>query len=382
MSKHIHVTQTITPVDGTKLTLPIKHKPKQALALLIPGHNEELVIQHTITSAIKAGLPARHIYVVDDASTDTTAKLARKLLGKKNVLTVKRSGKAGAILKAIKSFKIELKYQWLHIADADSAFENNYFKNFLQNLDSEKYVAAAGYVKSQHGGWISRYRAYEYAFGQEIMRRVQHMLGVIPVIPGPTSCFRTDILRKLDFTTGNITEDFDITLQIHRNKLGKIAYIPTARALTQDPKNYGDYIHQITRWYRGFWRGIIDRKVGLRAQRIDFYLGYQIIEMFLYYFNVLVLLPILLIRGGAAQAIALTFLIDAGLFFASVIMGAVVHKRMSVISAFPLFYILRVTNMCVYLKAFVEVVLLRRHRGKAKGWSVGNRRYKIAESTS
>ncbi|MCC7543321.1 glycosyltransferase family 2 protein [bacterium] len=380
MMKQIFVAQTITPIDGTELTLPITYKPKQVLALLIPGHNEELVIQHTIKSAIQSGMPAKHIYVVNDASTDNTVKLAEELIGKKNVLTVKRSGKAGAILKAIKAFKIERTYQWLHIADADSTFENNYFDDFRKNLDSDKYVAAAGYVKSLDGGWISRYRAYEYAFGQEIMRRVQHMLGVIPVIPGPTSCFRTDILKHLDFTTGNITEDFDITLQIHRNRLGKIAYISTARALTQDPKNYRDYVKQITRWYRGFWRGIIDRKVGLRAQRIDFYLGYQILEMFLYYFNVLVLLPLLLIRGGAAQAIALTFLIDAGLFFASTVMGAVVHKRFKVLTAFPLFYILRVTNMFVYLKAFVEVVILRRHRGHSKGWSVSGRRYKIAEA--
>ena len=40
------------------------------LALIIPAHNEELVIEATIISAMKAGQKRDDIYVVDDASTD------------------------------------------------------------------------------------------------------------------------------------------------------------------------------------------------------------------------------------------------------------------------------------------------------------------------
>ena len=348
------------------------------MALLIPGHDEAIVIQDTLASAVAAGLSKSNIYVVDDASSDATADLAIAILGKANVLTVPRSGKAKAILQAIKHFKIESRYQWLHIADADSVFDTKYFVEFMKHLDPDKCVAATGYVQSLKGGWISRYRAYEYSFGQEIMRRMQHMLGVIPVIPGPTSCFRTDILKELDFLTTNMTEDFDITLQIHRKKLGAIAFIPSAKTLTQDPKDYQDYVKQVTRWHRGFWRGVIDRKIGRKMQKIDFYLGYQIAEMFLYYFNILILLPIMLVRHEGIYGLCLTLLIDVTIFFASTVMAAIVHRRVDVISAFPLFYILRMTNMFLYIKAFVEVVILRQYRGEAVGWATAGRRYAIA----
>lgn len=357
-----------------------KIKHKHQLALIIPGHNEELVIEKTILSAIAAGLSAQHIYVVDDNSSDKTAEIAQSILGLRHVLSVDRSGKALAVKKAITAFKIEDRYTWLHIADADSAFEGKYFKILKKELDPDKYVAATGYVKSMYGGWISKYRAYEYSFGQEIMRRIQHMLGVIPVIPGPTSCFRTDILRELDFETNNFTEDFDITIQIHRKKLGRIGFIAQARTLTQDPKDYQDYVKQITRWYRGFWQGVLMYKVGRGWQKIDGYLGYQIFEMFAYYFNLLVLLPILLISGRGVAVIAQTFLLDVSVFFVMTVVACVTHRRLDIINAFPLFYILRITNMAIYVKAFFEVVVLRRFRGPQIGWSTANRRYKVVES--
>lgn len=360
----------------------MKHKQiikKSELALLIPAHNEAIVIESTIRSALRAGMDISDIYVVDDNSTDDTSKLAAAILGKDHVRKVRRSGKALALQKAIRHFHIIQRYTWVHIADADSTFEKRYFGEFKKHLDPEKYVAATGYVKSLNGGWISQYRAYEYTFGQEVMRRIQHMLGVIPVIPGPTSCFRTDILRYLDFSTHNLTEDFDITLQIHRQKLGKIAFIPTAKTLTQDPKDYRDYVKQVSRWYRGFWQGIIDRKIGRKMQRIDAYLGYQILEMFAYYFNLLVLLPILILSGRGVYAIATTFLIDLAVFFGATLMAAGVHKRRQVIYAFPLFYVLRLTNMVLYVVAFVEVVILRRFRVHTRGWSTEGRRYEIAK---
>lgn len=354
------------------------HK-KHQLALIIPGHNEELVIEKTIHSAIAAGLSTAHIYVVSDNSSDKTAELAEAILGKSHVISVRRSGKAVAIKKAIRAFRIKSRYTWLHIADADSAFEGKYFSILKKELDPVKYVAATGYVKSMYGGWISKYRAYEYSFGQEIMRRIQHMLGVIPVIPGPTSCFRTDILKDLDFETHNFTEDFDITIQIHRKKLGRIGFISQARTLTQDPKDYADYVKQITRWYRGFWQGVLSYKIGRKWQKIDGYLGYQILEMFAYYFNLLVLLPILLLSGRGVHVIAQTFLLDVGIFFAMTLMACVVHRRLDIISAFPLFYLLRITNMAIYVKAFFEVIVFRRFRDRQIGWSTANRRYKVAE---
>lgn len=77
--------------------------------------------------------------------------------------------------------------------------------------------------------------------------------------------------------------------------------------------------------------------------------------------------------------IAQTFLLDVGIFFAMTLMACVVHRRLDIISAFPLFYLLRITNMAIYVKAFFEVIVFRRFRDRQIGWSTANRRYKVAE---
>ena len=226
-----------------------KSPAKKKLALLLPGHNEELIIAITIQSAIAAGQPKQDIFVVDDDSSDKTRRIAVEMLGSKNVLTVQRSGKALAVKKAIAKFKIESKYEWLHIADADSVFSPDYFKIYRSKLTPD-YVVAVGFVQSLRGNWISSYRALTYTFSQHVNRRIQSYLGMISVFPGPITCFRTDILHKLDFEAKTVTEDFDITLQVHRYHMGKIVYIPRAVNYTQDPQSLKDFCKQTQRWQR------------------------------------------------------------------------------------------------------------------------------------
>jgi hypothetical protein len=99
-----------------------KKAPKHKLALLIAAHNEELVIEQTLRSAIKAGMDPKHIYVVDDNSTDKTRMLAASIIPRENTIKVRRSGKGLALTKAAKHFKLVKRYQWIHIADADGGF--------------------------------------------------------------------------------------------------------------------------------------------------------------------------------------------------------------------------------------------------------------------
>ena len=349
---------------------------KRKIALVIPAHNEELVIVDTIRSAIAAGQHKADIFVVSDGSVDATVELATSLLGKANILDQAQSGKAKAILHAIDHFKIKTRYDWLHIADADGVFDRQYFTELNARL-SKKFVAATGHIQSLPGGWISKYRTYEYTLGLEILRRIQAFLGVIPVIPGPTSVFRTDILGKLDFTVESLTEDMDITLQIHRQKLGKIAYIPQAKTFTQDPKDLGDYIKQISRWYRGNFQVMRDHKIGLRAQRIDGYIGYVILQQWLLIAQ-LIIFPFLAWWSQSYGALALMFLSDVAIFLGLTIWAAVLNRRPDVVAAFPLFYILRFVSLVIFIRSWYEIVVQRKFRTAQAGWSTAGRRYRIA----
>lgn len=363
--------------------LPLKKAParrKRKLALLLPGHNEELIIEATIKSAIRAGQNKRDIFVVDDHSDDATRKIALKCLGKANVLTVARSGKALAVKKAIKKFNIVEEYEWLHIADADSIFCANYFKIYKAKLDSKKYVVAVGFVQSLRGNWISTYRALTYTFSQHVYRRIQSKLNMISVFPGPITCFRTDILKKIDFEVKTVTEDFDITLQVHRKQLGKIVYIPKAINYTQDPQNLRDFIKQSQRWQRGFFQGVKKYHIGLHPERIDISLGFQMLQTVMLLVQVLILFPLIIHATHSLLVIPVAIAADFILNSAIAIWASIATRRWSLLGALPYFYFLRAIEIGVYLMAFVEIIIFKRFNDGIRGWSTAGRRYKLDQT--
>lgn len=349
------------------------------IALLIAAHNEEVVIGDTIESAINGGMKAKHIYVVDDSSSDATSKIAKTYLPNQNVCKVRRSGKGLAIKKAAKKFNLSDNYRWIHIADADGKFAPDYF-NVMRRELRVKNAAATGYVRSQKGKYVSQYRVFEYTVGMEVQRRVQSMFNAIPIIPGPTSCFRSDVFAELDFDSGSLTEDFDVTMQIYRKKLGNIQFINRAVAYTQDPFSVKDFVNQITRWNRGVLQVMASKKVYRGLKTVDWYLKYQLLQSLLFFVFFLIWVPYLAVAtGGGADALAVAFLYDVTVTFLFTLFSALRVSRWDIVAAFPFIYALRWVNLVVFLKSFLEVVILRKYR-KAKGqWqNDSSRRYKTA----
>lgn len=348
------------------------------VALLIPAHNEEMVLADTIQSAIDAGLKPEHIYVVDDNSTDTTSKIARSLLPRENVSKVRRSGKGLAIKKASKKFELSQRYRWVHVADADGRFDVRYFRELRSNLRVE-YAAATGYMRSMRGKYVSQYRVFEYTVGMEVHRRIQSIFGVIPIIPGPTSIFRADVFEQLNFSSESLTEDFDVTLQIYRKKLGKIQFIKDAIAYTQDPQTTRVFIKQISRWNRGVLQVMSNHQVYRGVKPVDLYLKYQLLQNLLFFGFFLVWVPYLTFTSRqGADALAVAFLYDVLVTFMFTLFSAARVKRWDILAAFPFVYGLRWINLFVFLKSYVEVVILRRYRHSTGTWGNSGRRYKVA----
>lgn len=352
----------------------------RSLALLIPAHNEALVLKQTVQSAMAAGMKKDDIYVVVDKSDDQTAIIAKRLLDTKNVMVLRhRAGKGLALTKGANKFKLAKRYRWIHIADADGYFEPGYFWTLRRDLN-DRYVAATGYVKSLPGDTVSKYRVYEYTLGMEVHRRFQSLAGLIAVLPGPTSCFRSDIFGELRFDNGSLTEDFDVTLQIHRQRLGKIQFIPEATVHTQDPKNFGDFYQQITRWNRGIFQAMRRHRIGLRPRLIDSYLLYQVFQSLSLAISYGLIMPLLALRLHSPNVVALAFLADLALVFAATLAVARISRRGDIMAAFPFIYFYRLVVLGVFLKAFFEVMVLRRFKSSVAQWETANRRYRNVQA--
>lgn len=340
---------------GTDLTRIPSHCE---FCVVIPAFNEELLVRRCIESVIAAGVAAAHIYVIDDASTDTTAEIARAT-GVNLLSDGRKRGKLGGISEALSHFALADRYQYLAILDADSHVAPHYFNEVLVRfLQDTETVLVCGAPQSEQYNWLTAYRAYEYAVTLRLYRQGQHAMGVITVAPGCASVYRTRVLPLLDWDSQTLVEDMDLTVQVHRRQLGRIAFTPHAVAYTQDPRTLRDYIGQLTRWYRGTWQVMRLRNVPFGRQRIDAEFGVLLAEG-LFFALVTMCLPILAWFWPAT--VWRWLLIDQAIVLTLAVACALVLKRRDILTCFLVFPFLRVVNSAILLRTFWLEVIRRQH---------------------
>jgi poly-beta-1,6-N-acetyl-D-glucosamine synthase len=236
----------------------------QDVAVLIPAHNEELVIEDSI-EAIAALVPRRNIHVVSDGSTDRTAELARQA-GVNVIETRSNVGKAGALEEAIDRFGLVERFKSVLLLDADTAIQPGYFDAALPCFDDPEVVAVAGAVQTEYerglsfiGKVLVCHRQRIYAITQRLLKYGQtwRFTNATHIVPGFASMYRTSILPMIEMNPpGLVIEDFNMTFEVYQKRLGKVAFTLDAVAVTQDPDNLRDYIRQIKRWGLGLWQTV------------------------------------------------------------------------------------------------------------------------------
>jgi UDP-glucose 4-epimerase len=274
---------------------------KDDVAVLMPAHNEEAVIANSLQAVLKL-LPAEQIHVVSDGSSDDTVDFARHYGVNVYDLNPNR-GKAGALAAAIDYFELAAKFKVMLVLDADTRLSDDYLETGLPGFDDPEVVAVAGRVRCMHdphtfiGRFLVGYRSRLYAVTQLLTKygqAAQH-INAVNIVPGFASMYRTDILAAINIVApGLVIEDFNMTFEVHANRLGRIAFHPNAAvAYTQDPADWRSYLSQIKRWTLGYWQTV--RRHRLHLGVFWTALGMQIFELVSSSLMVFSLFPTLLL---------------------------------------------------------------------------------------
>ncbi|HEX5115358.1 MAG TPA: glycosyltransferase family 2 protein [Pseudonocardiaceae bacterium] len=234
------------------------------VAVLIPAHNEEVVITESL-AAIIGLVPTENVHVVSDGSTDDTVALA-SAMGVHVMATRTNLGKAGALEEAIAEFRLVERFPVVMLLDADTRVQPGYFTAALPLFDDPEVVAVAGCVRTARdrrmslvGNLLVAHRTRIYALGQRILKFGQTWAKVnaTHIVPGFASLYRTAVLPKIDMNPpGLVIEDFNMTFEVYRHRLGKVGFSLDAVAVTQDPDTLHDYVRQTRRWSLGLWQTV------------------------------------------------------------------------------------------------------------------------------
>ncbi|MBI4971205.1 MAG: glycosyltransferase family 2 protein [Candidatus Omnitrophica bacterium] len=229
------------------------------VSILIPAHNEEAVIESTLDSMLDLDYPADklEIFVIDDESTDGTAKIldryAKEYRRVKPIHVPKgqgRKGKAFALNRATKMSKGDI----ICIYDADNNPEPNALKYLVAELMSDpKISVVCGKVRTQNRkkNLLTKFINLEFISHQWMVQAGRWYRNKITMIPGTNFVIRKKILNEIGgWDEQALTEDTELTLRILQ--MGNyVSFNPFAITWEQEPESWGVWQRQRLRWLMG-----------------------------------------------------------------------------------------------------------------------------------
>jgi cellulose synthase/poly-beta-1,6-N-acetylglucosamine synthase-like glycosyltransferase/peptidoglycan/xylan/chitin deacetylase (PgdA/CDA1 family) len=220
------------------------------VTIVIPAYNEETGIAATVRSMAECHYRGRlEIIVVDDGSTDHTARVARDLgYPFVRVITQRNSGKPGALNTGVRLAQSDI----LILVDGDTIFEPDTIGKLVAPLADPDVGAVSGNTKVfNRKGFLGRWQHLEYVVGFNLDRRMYDLLGVMPTVPGAIGAFRRSALYGVrGVSHDTLAEDTDLTMALCRSGW-RIVYAPQAIAWTEVPATLRVLWKQRYRWCFG-----------------------------------------------------------------------------------------------------------------------------------
>lgn len=208
------------------------------VSVVIPAYNEEVYIEKCLCSVINQTMKADEIIVVDNNSTDKTAKIARGL--GVNVVSEKTQGMTPARNKGFNTAR----YDIIARCDADTLVPNDWIEIIKKNFESRDIDGLSGPVYFYDSKFLKSAKTYPSKIILESFKLMskgkRHMMG-------PNMALTKKIWEKVKdivvLDDAKVHEDMDLSLKIAKVD-GIVAYDKnlvvgiSARRLINDPGSY------------------------------------------------------------------------------------------------------------------------------------------------
>ena len=227
--------------------------PETRFAIVIPAHNEELLLDRLLKSIKNQDYPHDlfKTIIVADNCTDNTETIG--LENGAHVLErrdAQHCGKGYAIKFAIESIDVS-EYDAIFIIDADSVIRNDLFVQLDKMLrNGEKIIQCYNGVANPGQSWFTRLLDVSRTVGNEILQPAKQKLGLSSNLMGNGMCFSIDILAKYGWDAFTVGEDWEYYAKLVQ--AGEtVAFANKARVYHQESSSLKQATSQRMRWSSG-----------------------------------------------------------------------------------------------------------------------------------
>jgi cellulose synthase/poly-beta-1,6-N-acetylglucosamine synthase-like glycosyltransferase len=280
-----------------------------SVTVLVPAHNEELVIENILTALLEVDYPHDRMLImpVNDRSTDRTGELIDNIAARhpQRIKTLHRKegkpGKAAALKAATEQVRSEI----LMVFDADYLPGRGLIKQLVAPFFDPEVGAMMGRVVPHNVGstLLTRFLDLERSGGYQVDQQARMNLHLVPQYGGTVGGVRVSALHEVGgWDDDTLAEDTEMT---YRMLLAgwKTVYQNRSECYEEVPENWFNRVRQLKRWAQGhnqvmgryIWELMRSERVR-RFEKID---GLLLLGVYL-------MSPVIVV--GWALAIALFFL--------------------------------------------------------------------------
>jgi cellulose synthase/poly-beta-1,6-N-acetylglucosamine synthase-like glycosyltransferase len=239
-------------MDGMVLDYP-------SCTILIPAHNEEKVIGHTIEAMLRLEYPYEKlkIVVINDGSTDGTRDIITNFAAadsRVELFDVPRGqggkGKSRALNLGVQHVSSDV----IAIYDADNTPDKDALRYLVAQLVLHKELGAViGKFRTvnKNATLLTKFINIETLSFQSMLQAGRWQMHNIATLPGTNFVLWRSIIQQLQgWDEDALTEDSELSIRIYEEGY-KIKFIPYAITYEQEPQEWKVWIRQRMRWVRG-----------------------------------------------------------------------------------------------------------------------------------
>ena len=239
-------------VDATSYDYP-------SCTIMIPAHNEAVVIGRTVESMLKLEYPKDKlkILVINDGSKDETGAIVQEFADRDSRVILFNvppgeggKGKSRALNLGLKKVDSEI----IAIYDADNTPDPKALRYLVAQLITHKELGGViGKFRTvnKNATLLTRFINIETLSFQSILQAGRWQMHNIATLPGTNFVVWTHLMHALDgWDEEAFTEDSELSIRIY--EMGyKIKFIPYAVTYEQEPQEWAVWLKQRMRWVRG-----------------------------------------------------------------------------------------------------------------------------------